>query len=399
MLFSASQSIESSAQSPVTPSQGGSFSVVNEITEATQEFDQALTVLKSITTVEAWLGFTSLVLLGLMLALGVNRALHWKASSIAKKNPESIIKDLLQMVQAPLGIFIFTYFLSMGVDVLKLPGWLWMRVHYTFMPMLYAIAIVFFLFRLTELGARLLHKRYQVADTDVDEYLLRLLVKLVKFVIILMTLLFFVDALVGLGKILPLLAGLGFLGAALALAAQHTLANVFAALSLVLDRVFKMGDRIRFENYDGFVIKMGLRSTKLISMSGEVITLPNRELAEKQVRNLSSKGQTLTEIFIRLPYQTPRPALEEAISLLNQIHESDENISRYTVSFTQIDQYSLEIASYLWSGYRTPGQYNEFVTAVNLKIKEEFDKAGIAFAFPTQTIEIHHSQSQNKIQK
>ncbi|MDL5050403.1 mechanosensitive ion channel [Oscillatoria amoena NRMC-F 0135] len=358
------------APAPSSPSESAStteFSVVGEISEAAREFDRALETLRTITSLEAWIGFGSLVLLGLILALLINRLLHWKASSIAKKNPESIIKDILQMVQAPLGIFIFTYFLSMGVDVLKLPGWLWMRVHYTFMPMLYAIAIVFFLFRLTELGARLLHRRYQVADTEVDEYLLRLLVKLVKLVIVLMALLFFIDSLVGLGKIIPLLAGLGFLGAALALAAQHTLANVFAALSLVLDKVFKMGDRIRFENYDGFVIKMGLRSTKLISMSGEIITLPNRELAEKQVRNLSSKGQTLTEIFVRLPYQTARARIEEAIAILNGLHESNPAISRHTVSFTQIAPYSIEIASYVWSGYRTPGQYNEFVTGVNSK--------------------------------
>lgn len=397
MLFFASQSIEPNGQSSTTAMESGSFSVVQEIGEAAQEFDRAMNVLKSMTTLEAWLGFASLVLLGMILALVINRVLHWRASVISQKNPESIIKDVMQMIQTPLSIIIFTYFLSMGVDVLRLPGWLWMRIHSTLMPLLYAIAIVFFLFRLTEMGARLTHKRYQVADADVDEYLLRLLVKLVKLIIILMAFLFFVDALVGLGKILPLLAGLGFLGAALALAAQHTLANVFAALSLVLDRVYKMGDRIRFENYDGFVIKMGLRSTKLISMSGEVITLPNRELAEKQVRNLSSKGQTLTEVFVRLPYQTQRPRLEEAIAILNRIHEADEKISRHTVSFTQIDHYSLEIASYLWSGYRTPAQYNEFVTAVNLQIKEEFDQAGIAFAFPTQTIEIQEPLAQNKI--
>lgn len=88
-------------------------------------------------------------------------------------------------------------------------------------------------------------------------------------------------------NISSLIAGLGITGIALALAAQETLSNAFGSLSILADKPFKVGDHIRVDQYEGKVLNIGLRSTRLQTEKNSVVSIPNKMVASLPVENLS----------------------------------------------------------------------------------------------------------------
>ncbi|MDZ4741975.1 MAG: mechanosensitive ion channel [Verrucomicrobiota bacterium] len=361
------------------------------------QLGRTIEAIRDFTTIQVWFDFFQIFTLGLLLGLLIVWFSDYLMRFFVSHERTRLSRDIVKAVRWPLAILVFSYFLSVGVDILYLPGWLWNRIHFTLFPAIYGLAFLIGLFRMIDVGADIYLKTQNVEESDIDEQLVQLLVNILKVLVILIVGVFIINAIVGLDKVIPLLTGLGFLGAALALAAQHTLANVFASISILFDRIFKVGDRIRFGDYDGFVLKTGLRSIKLSAMTGEIVTLPNREIADRQVRNLTSKGASLIDLAIGLPYSASRKDIERAIAVLSTIYEAHPQVVRHTTLFSKLGDYSLDLKSFLYAKYKNSGEFSRIVSELNLEIKEKFDEAGLSFAFPTQTIEISRSVANNKV--
>ncbi|HEY9706309.1 MAG TPA: mechanosensitive ion channel family protein [Allocoleopsis sp.] len=229
-------------------------------------------------------------------------------------------------------------------------------------------------------------------ESALDDQLLPFVRKFLKFVAIVIGILFLLR---NLGyDITSLVAGLGIGGLAFALAAQPLLSNLFGGLAILTDKPFRVGDRIRVDQkYEGYVKEIGLRSTTISGPTGTLTNIPNNLIATTASENLSTSEEKGVRFSfnIGLEYSTSSEKIEEAIKIITEILEKNENVvnnesSKPSVSFWTFDEYSLRISVVF--AIHPPDAIGKVRTDINLDIKKKFEKAHIKFAFPTQTLHI-----------
>ena len=194
-----------------------------------------------------------------------------------------------------------------------------------------------------------------------------------------------------------LLAGLGLAGLAVSLAAQDSLKNVFGSLTILFDRPFQLGERIVYGGYDGVIEEIGFRSTKLRTLTGHLVTIPNSLIVSSAVENIGRRPTIRRLIDLGVPYDTPRDKVEQAVAILRSLLEEeglrepihptvgrDEFPPR--VFFNEFNPDSLNIRVIYWYAPPDYWAFMEHAQRLNLRIMEEFEKAGIEFAFPSRTL-------------
>ncbi|WP_309396961.1 mechanosensitive ion channel family protein [Cerasicoccus maritimus] len=200
-------------------------------------------------------------------------------------------------------------------------------------------------------------------------------------------------------------AGAGVTGLAVALAAQSTLRNIFGSLMLLLDKPFRVGDRVKIGAVDGAVEEIGLRSTKVRLLTGHVTSIPNDRLADVEIENVARRPYIRRVSNITITYDTPQEKIPLAVEIIREAlsvpedylptdgntHPNDP-INRPMfpprVFFNEFNPASLNILMIYW--YHPPAYWDflEFSQKVNEEIIRRFSEAGIEFAFPTQTIHL-----------
>jgi MscS family membrane protein len=182
-----------------------------------------------------------------------------------------------------------------------------------------------------------------------------------------------------------LLAGLGLGGLAFAMAAKDSVANLFGGITVFMDKPFKIGDRIVIDGYDGTIVDMGMRSTKLKTLAGRLVTIPNKNFTEKYIENISSEPSRKIAMSLGLTYDTQPKAILKAVEILKDIDKQNKYTDDECVAiFESFGDFSLNI-TYIY--YITKGE--DIWAAIhhtNHEILSRFNDAGLEFAFPTQTL-------------
>jgi small-conductance mechanosensitive channel len=192
--------------------------------------------------------------------------------------------------------------------------------------------------------------------------------------------------------ITALVASLGIGGIAVALAVQNILGDLFASLSIALDKPFMIGDFIVVGDFMGNVEHVGLKSTRLRSISGEQIVVANTDLLGSRVRNYKRMQERRIAFSLGLVYQTPADKLERVPAMLREIIEAQPNARFDRAHFKEYGDSALifEIVYYV----RQP-DYAAFMDtqqAINLTIFRRFEADGLDFAYPTQTLIVQRDQ-------
>lgn len=187
-------------------------------------------------------------------------------------------------------------------------------------------------------------------------------------------------------KMNSLIAGLGIGGVALAFAAQTILTDVFCFFTIVFDRPFEIEDFLSVGEEMGTVEHIGVKTTRLRTLSGEQLILSNTDLTSSRIRNYKTMEQRRVLFTIGVTYDTTSAKLAEIPALVKCIIEGIPDTKFARTHFVSYGAYSLnfEIAYYILSS--DYDKYMDTHQTVNLRIKEEFDKQKIQFAFPTQTL-------------
>ncbi len=188
-----------------------------------------------------------------------------------------------------------------------------------------------------------------------------------------------------------IIAGLGVGGLAIGLAAQDTIKNFFGSIMIFSDRPFELGDRIQAGSFDGTVESVGFRSTRVRTLDGHLVTVPNGELANQAILNVSQRPHLKQAINLGLTYDTPPDKVHEAIRLLQELladHEGHDPAMPARVHFNAFTDSALNISITYWYHPADWWAFNEFNQRLNLEILSRFNGAGIEFAFPTQTIHL-----------
>lgn len=323
----------------------------------------------------------------------VGRILFWVISKfverLTRKTKSKLDDIIVEKVKAPVifaiviwGIWFGIHTLTIGVELDRIMS----RIYYVLVIFNVSWMIIRLLDALIE---EYLVPLVKSSSGDLDDQLLPLIRKGIKAT------LWTIAVIVALNNagydVGAVLAGLGIGGLAFALAAQDTVSNLFGGFTIFADKPFRVRDRITMEGYDGIVEEIGLRSTRLRTMDGRVVTIPNSNIANSAVTNISSEPSRKVITGLGLTYDTPAVRLEEAISVLQNIADADDNVEKETViTFQSFGDFSLNIRFvYFIRGdlkITDEEEYNPIISAINLEILKEFNARGLEFAFPTQTI-------------
>lgn len=222
------------------------------------------------------------------------------------------------------------------------------------------------------------------SESDLDDQLLPIIRKSIK------TGLWTLGIIIGLNNagfdVAALIAGLGIGGIALALAAQDTIKNVFGGVMVFIDKPFQIKDRIKINGIDGEVEEIGVRNTRIRTLEGRLITLPNAQFSDNAIENVTLEPTRKVKISLGLTYDTTADQMENAMSILENIAKENKNVSddNVFVSFNTWGDFSMGIL-YI---YFIKSEADIFTTQseINMSILRKFNEAGLEFAFPTQTI-------------
>lgn len=225
-------------------------------------------------------------------------------------------------------------------------------------------------------------------DTDLDDHLLPIMKKLVNLIVIVIVGIMIIDKFgynVG-----SLLAGLGLGGLAFALAAQDLVSNLFGGIAILMDKPFKLGDRIKVDDVDGYVREIGLRTTRVETFGGTMVVLPNSKVVDSVTENVSYEKERRMVFTIGVEYGTTLAKLEKAKKLVEQNLKKVKGLNheKYSVYFVEFAASSLNIRVQYWITQEGMDDYfgvqDKFLTG----IKKDFEKAKIDMAFPTQTVHV-----------
>jgi len=192
-------------------------------------------------------------------------------------------------------------------------------------------------------------------------------------------------------KVSAVLAGLGIGGVAVALAAQTILGDLFSYFAIFFDRPFEIGDFIIVGEYLGSVEHVGIKTTRIRSLGGEQIVFSNSDLTNSRVRNYKRMDKRRVVFKLGVTYGTSSNLLGEIPAIIKNIIEKVDDVVFDRAHFFSYGDFSLifEIVYYVLSS--DYNKYMDIQQKINLAIKEEFEKKGIEFAYPTQTLYVNKS--------
>lgn len=190
-----------------------------------------------------------------------------------------------------------------------------------------------------------------------------------------------------------LLTGLGVGGVAVALAVQNVLGDLFASLSIVLDKPFVVGDFIVVDSLRGTVEHIGIKTTRLRSLDGELLVFANGDLLKSRIRNFKRMFDRRIEFSVGVDYDTPLDKLRRIPRWLRESIEAEQKVRFDRAHFKAYGESQLvfEVVYYVLDpDYNL---YMDVQQAVNLGIFERFGREGVEFAFPTRTVQVRREDA------
>jgi MscS family membrane protein len=291
---------------------------------------------------------------------------------------------LLELLNGPVKVVSFIIFLRIGMDVFDWPVVVHKVLSKSF-AIIVAISLTYMALKFIDLVMGYWRQRVKgEGDRSFDEQLFPMLRKSLKVFVIVVAAMVTLDN-VGV-DITAAIASLSIGGLAVGLAAQDTLANLFGAVSIFVDKPFKLGDRIKLDEVDGFVEAIGMRSTRVRNLDGHLITVPNKTMGNATIINITGRPNIKSIMNIGITYDTPAVKVKRALDLLGEIYKANPKTKDVIISFNQFNDYSLNLIVVHWWDSVDYRDYLGGMQELNLVIKERFDAEGIAFAFPTQTV-------------
>lgn len=189
-------------------------------------------------------------------------------------------------------------------------------------------------------------------------------------------------------EIKPLLAGLGIGGIAVALAVQNVLGDLFASLSITLDRPFIVGDALSVDGFSGTVEYIGVKSTRLRSVDGEQIIMPNSSLLNSRLRNFARMSERRVVLTFGVSLETPREKIARLPAMIQTVIESYSDVRFDRSHFAKIGPTSFDFETVYIVQTSDYKRHMDVLQEVLLRILEILDEEDIALAEPTQRLRV-----------
>lgn len=199
-------------------------------------------------------------------------------------------------------------------------------------------------------------------------------------------------------NITTLITGIGIGGIAITLAVQNVLSDIIASISIILDKPFEVGDYIIVDNLEGDVERIGLKTTRVRSISGEQLVFSNNDLLQSRIKNYKRMNKRRILFNLGVTYKTPHEKLEKIPDIVKKLIDEAPRAQFDRAFFKEYADSSLnyEIVYYVSSSSYL--DYAKLHEQINLMIFKRFNEEGIEFAYPTQTVYLNKLQSSENIQ-
>jgi len=216
--------------------------------------------------------------------------------------------------------------------------------------------------------------------------LLPILIKVLKAIIIFMLLAGFLQSFGY--NVSSLIAGFGITGIAVGFAAKETIGNVFGSLGLLGDKVYKIGDYIKFNDIEGYVEKINLRSTSIRTLDNFVVNVANNKIANEEITNVSKCKKRKIDITVGVEYGTPNEKIDKAVEILKEIATNNEQIigSGMFTTIEGLNNSSIDIRMFAYTTETAWAKYKVVKGNVIREIIHKFREEGISFAFPSTSV-------------
>jgi small-conductance mechanosensitive channel len=227
------------------------------------------------------------------------------------------------------------------------------------------------------------HELAEKTEGDADDRIVDLLELAVRYIVwFIGIMLIFVNLNI---NITPFLAGAGIAGLAFALAAQDLISNFFGGAIITVDKPFKVGDRIEIDTFYGDVIAIGTRSTRIRTVDGKIVTIPNNKITSSSIVNYSEPNPTLRyTVSITVAYGSDIGQVKEVLfevvedAIKNTDYFADEPAPK--IFFQEFGDSSLKFVIYVWAkAYNLPDEVKD---AINVRIAARFAAESIEIPFP-----------------
>ncbi|MDE2997383.1 MAG: mechanosensitive ion channel family protein [Bacteroidota bacterium] len=324
------------------------------------------------------LGITALVTLGLVI---VRRVFFGRFSALAdrtKNRVDDVVAELLHGMRTWF-LVVIAFYLAVEFIASDAPALPWLK----------RVIFLGFILQVGLWGNDLIRMvmgwyveaRQNEASQVTAAKAMSLVARLVLWSLVLLSLLdnFGVD-------VTALVAGLGIGGIAIALAVQNVLVDLLAYVSIVADQPFVYGDFLVVGEYSGTVEHIGIKTTRIRSLSGEQIVFSNNDLLGSRVRNFKRMNERRALFSVGVVYDTPHETLKELPSLFQQAVEAQENVRFDRAHLKAFGDFSINFEIVYYMLVPDYAVYMDTQQAINLAIHRAFTVKGIEFAFPTQTL-------------
>ena len=183
-----------------------------------------------------------------------------------------------------------------------------------------------------------------------------------------------------------LVTGLGIGGIAVALAAQNILSDLFAAFSIYIDRPFVIGDYLKVGDQMGTVETIGMKTTRLRSISGEELIFGNSDLVDSRIQNYGRLNERRANFTVGVTYDTPKEKVAKIPGMIKDIVEAQDHVRFDRSHFKEFGDSALIFETVYFVLVPAFGTKMDIQEAINLELMQRFEGEGIEFAFPTQTL-------------
>ena len=326
------------------------------------------------------------VFIGLLIILKIFKvyilAFLKKLAKRTKSDTDNIIIQFIDKIHWPFFVFVSYY---VAVQTLKIPEVLKKINKYIFL-----ILVVFYVVRgingiVDYIIRKQINKRHKADKKESTSFIL-LLGKFTKAVFWFIALLLVLSNL-GI-DITSLVAGLGVGGIAIAFALKSILEDLFSAFTIYFDKPFQEGDFIVIGEDSGTVQHIGLKSTRVKTLKGEELIVSNTELTSTRVHNYKKMEKRRIVFGFGIEYSTSTVKLKKINKIIEDIFKKVKDADLSRVHFKEFADFSLNYEIVYQMKTKDYEKYMDTQEEINLKIKEQFEKAKISMAFPTQTIHL-----------
>lgn len=322
------------------------------------------------------------IFIGLVIIIIIFHKIVFKKLKKSAENSESALDDkvvaLIKKNLIPLLYFGAFYLSVMNLNLSEI-----LETSFTALGTV-LLVILFIRFTITILRYILKVNFIDKEPDDVKASSIRALLPVINIVIWVLGIIFFLD---NMGfNISAIVTGLGIGGIAIALAAQSILGDLFSYFCILFDRPFNLGDFIIIDDFLGVVEYIGIKTTRIRSLSGEILVFSNTELTGKPIRNFRHMKKRRIAFKFGIVYQTTNEQMKKIPDIVKTIIEGIGQTDFDRAHFNSFGDSSLDYEVVYYVDDPDYNKYMDIQQEINLKLKEEFEKIGVDFAYPTHTV-------------